>query len=76
MQKLKTKKYYLPINGDMFEDLVINDSVLATLKLMIDQLQNPEKYKKSNLKSIKGALLYGKPGTGKTLIAKVKFKKT
>ena len=71
MQKMKTKKYYLPASGDIFEDLVISEPTLATLKLMIDQLQHPDKYKKSNLKSIKGALLYGKPGTGKTLIAKV-----
>jgi len=74
MQRAKAKKYFLPQSGDIFEDLVTNESVLTTLKLMIDQLQNPIKYEKSQIKPIKGALLYGKPGTGKTLIAKVKHK--
>jgi len=71
MQKSKSKKYYLPASGDIFEDLIVSDSVLTTLKLIIDQLQNPQKYNKSHIKPIKGALLYGTPGTGKTLIARV-----
>ncbi len=71
MQMAKSRKHYVPENGDIFDGLVSSESTIQTLRLMVDQLQKPEKYKGTRLKMIKGALLYGKPGTGKTLIAKV-----
>ena len=41
------------------------------LKVVVDFLQNPEKYRNAGADLPRGILLYGPPGTGKTLIAKV-----
>jgi ATP-dependent Zn protease len=71
MQMAKARKHYVPESGDIFEGLISSESTIGTLKLIVDQLQNPFKYNNSRIKMVKGALLYGKPGTGKTLIAKV-----
>jgi len=53
-----------------FDDVAGCDEVKEELQEIIDFLKNPEKYTKLGAKIPKGVLLYGSPGTGKTLIAR------
>ena len=53
-----------------FEDVAGLDEEKAELVEVVDFLKQPKKYTEMGAKIPKGILLYGKPGTGKTLIAK------
>ena len=53
-----------------FSDIAGLDEEKEELIEIVDFLKNPEKFTKMGAKVPKGVLLYGKPGTGKTLIAK------
>ena len=53
-----------------FEDVAGLDEEKGELIEIVDFLKNPKEYTKMGAKIPKGVLLYGKPGTGKTLIAK------
>ena len=53
-----------------FEDVAGLDEEKGELIEIVDFLKNPKKYTQMGAKIPKGILLYGKPGTGKTLIAK------
>ena len=53
-----------------FDDVAGLDEEKGELVEIVDFLKKPEEYQKMGAKIPRGILLYGKPGTGKTLIAK------
>jgi ATP-dependent Zn protease len=61
---------------DYYSNCIVKDSVKQQIKVIHDQLLNPQKYLDNRIKPIKGCLLYGPPGTGKTLLARVLYKVT
>ena len=61
---------YIGSSTMKFNDVAGNYEAKNSLKELVDFIQNPEKYSKFNVRMPKGILLYGAPGTGKTLMAK------
>ena len=61
---------YIGSSTMKFDDVAGNYEAKNSLKELVDFIQNPEKYSKFNVRKPKGILLYGAPGTGKTLMAK------
>jgi len=64
--KLQGKKE----NSTTFNDVAGCDEVKEELKEIIEFLKDPAKFRKLGGKIPKGVLLFGAPGTGKTLLAK------
>ena len=56
--------------GVKFSDVAGLDEEKNELIEVVDFLKNPKKFEKMGAKIPRGVLLFGKPGTGKTLIAK------
>jgi ATP-dependent Zn protease len=55
---------------ERLEDVKGIDEVKEEIQEVVKMMKNPEKYEKAGAKLIKGILLVGKPGTGKTLLAR------
>ena len=60
--------------GVTFNDIYGLDKAKLQLKEIIDYLKEPEKYKIVGARLRHGILLFGAPGTGKTMLAKVFLK--
>ncbi len=62
--------------GVRFDDIAGMDDVKADMMYLVDVLKNPGKYSGKGIRPVKGVILEGTPGNGKTLFAKALAQET
>ena len=65
---VKLKQSEIP--STRFSDVAANDEAMNALRDLVSFIREPEQYAKLGARIPRGVLLYGMPGTGKTLMAK------
>lgn len=68
--KSKARVYMQSNTGVGFDDVAGIDEAKEELMEIVDFLKNPQRYRRLGGKIPKGVLIFGAPGTGKTLLAK------
>ena len=66
----RAKMFFGQKTGITFEDVAGIDEAKEELNEIVDFLKNPNKYRKLGARIPKGILMFGLPGTGKTLLAR------
>ena len=67
---VKTSFERCEIPETRFSDVAANEEAMESLHDLVSFIQSPEKYSKLGARIPRGVLLYGLPGTGKTLMAR------
>ena len=62
--------------GVHFDDIAGMDAVKSDMMFLVDVLKHPSKYSGKGLRQVKGVILEGPPGNGKTLFAKALAQET
>lgn len=60
----------IEIPSTRFSDVAANDEAMESLRDLVSFIREPEKYSRLGARIPRGVLLYGMPGTGKTLMAR------
>ncbi|CCW70633.1 unnamed protein product [Phytomonas sp. Hart1] len=70
MNPMKSRNFRTEVKGTTFKDVIGIPEAKEDLKQYVDFLKDPKKFTRLGAKLPKGCLLTGKPGTGKTLLAR------